>query len=127
MNGQVVINKSLKMVLPTVASDLSYDALEEVQDGTSGWMAFEKATPSTGIYTVKNAGKSKTKVLRWEIGDMTAGQTATLKVKACGSIKLSAACDSIQYLSGPWSITYTDENGVTQKSNGRVNVTVTCP
>jgi hypothetical protein len=101
------------------------------QGGTSGWTTLATGTPlftDTGNVSHKKAGRSSTEIITWQIGNMSANQTVTLDVQVCGDIKKSAVCDSIQYLSGPWSVTYNDENGITHKSDysGRVTVTVTC-
>jgi hypothetical protein len=101
------------------------------QGGTSGWTTFNGASQTAGTWEIykTTTGKSSTKVLRWKIGDMTAGQEETLLVTVKGSIKPSAVCGSIQYLSGPWSATYSTDGGATfQKSDytDRVFVTVTC-
>ena len=53
---------------------------------------------------------------------------ANLLVNVDGNIPASAACDSIRYLSGPWSAVY-DAGAGAQKSDytGRVSIQVTCP
>ncbi|HIH19922.1 TPA: hypothetical protein HA244_01500 [Candidatus Micrarchaeota archaeon] len=97
------------------------------QGGTSGWTNFANYSQSTGSVNVRFNRKNE--VLRWIIGDMISGQEETLLVTLSGQISRRAACNSTQYLSGPWSTTYSLDGGanfVKSDYTGRVSVTVTC-
>jgi len=98
------------------------------QGGTSGWTSFVSATSSTGSAEVRKQNK-KTSVLLWTIGDMSAGDEATLLVKVSGTVKPGTPDGTELFLSGAWSAKYTDSDNNVQKSDytGRVSVTVTNP
>lgn len=97
----------------------------KAQGGTNGWAPMTGAVPSTGSVAIRNNNKNQ--VLTWNLS-MASGATATLLVTVNGKIPATAVCDSIRYLSGPWSAVY-DTGGGAQKSDytGRVSVQVTCP
>jgi hypothetical protein len=66
-------------------------------------------------------------VLTWNL-NMANGTTETILVNVDGKIPAKTACDSIRFLSGPWSAVYNTGTGA-QKSDytGRVSIQVTCP
>jgi len=80
--------------------------------------------PSKGTVALRKNNKND--VLTWTL-DMPNGTTETLLVNVDGKIPASAVCDSIRYLSGPWSAVYDAGSGA-QKSDytGRVSIQV-CP
>jgi len=147
----LVINSSCEGVV-TIASDLAsgngtpppgytgdwefrikVKACEDVtnvsaQGGTSGWTSFVSATPDIGSTEIRKQNK-KTSVLLWTIGDMSAGDEATLLVKVSGTVKPGALDGTELFLSGAWSAKYTDSDSIVQKSDytGRVSVVVTNP
>lgn len=97
----------------------------KAQGGSNGWApAFEWVQSKGSVVQRKN---NKNDVLTWTL-DMPTGSTETLLVKVDGKIPAPAICDSIRYLSGPWSAVY-DAGAGSQKSEytGRVSVQVTCP
>jgi hypothetical protein len=97
----------------------------KAQGGSNGWAPMTSYVPSAGVIAVRP--NKKNEVLVWNL-DMPSGTTETLLVNVNGSIPASAVCDSIRYLSGPWSAVYDAGSGA-QKSEytGRVSIQVTCP
>lgn len=97
----------------------------KAQGGSNGWAPMTSKVASKGSVVIKQ--NKKNEVLTWTL-DMANGTTETLLVNVDGNIPASAACDSIRYLSGPWSAVY-DAGGGAQKSDytGRVSIQVTCP
>ena len=95
------------------------------QGGTNGWAPMTGSSASTGTVAVRN--NKKNQVLLWNIGHMNAGDNQTLDVTVAG--KTAAYCDALEFLSGPWSTTFSTDGGSTfTKSDytGRVSITVTC-
>ena len=97
----------------------------KAQGGSNGWAPMTSKVASKGSVVIKQ--NTKNEVLTWTL-DMANGTTETLLVNVDGNIPASAACDSIRYLSGPWSAVY-DAGAGAQKSDytGRVSIQVTCP
>ena len=97
----------------------------KAQGGSNGWAPMTSYVPSKGSVSVRNNNRNQ--VLTWNL-NMLNGTTETLLVTVNGQIPASAVCDSIRYLSGPWSAVYNAGSG-SQKSayTGRVSVQVTCP
>jgi hypothetical protein len=97
----------------------------KAQGGSNGWAPMTTFVPSTGSVQVRNNNKNQ--VLTWTL-DMPSGSTETILVNVDGKIPPTAVCDSIRYLSGPWSAVYDAGSGA-QKSDytGRVSIQVTCP
>jgi hypothetical protein len=97
----------------------------KAQGGSNGWAPMTSNVPSTGTVAVRLNNKNQ--VLTWNL-DMAQGTTETILVNVDGKIPAKTACDSIRYLSGPWSAVYNAGAGA-QKSEytGRVSVQVTCP
>lgn len=97
----------------------------KAQGGSNGWAPMTSNVPSTGGVQVRLNNKNQ--VLTWTL-DMADGATETILVNVDGKIPAKTACDSIRYLSGPWSAVYDVGTGA-QKSEytGRVSVQVTCP
>jgi len=95
------------------------------QGGSNGWAPMVSFAPSGGAVTVRN--NKKNQVLTWNIGDMLDGAEASLLITVSGTT--GATCDSVQYLSGPWSAMASTDGGATfTKSDytGRVSLTVSC-
>ena len=96
------------------------------QGGSNGWAGVTDASPDTGSVAVRKQTKKNT-IHLWTIGDMTGGQVANLDVTVDGPIPNSAPDCQIRFLNGPWSATYSTDDGATfQKSeySGRVTVSV---
>ena len=97
------------------------------QGGTSGWTDYTLTTffPTVGSAAIRKQNR-KTTTLLWTIGDMTAGDSATLLVTVHGKVRPGTSSGTELFLSGPWSSTFTDLLGVTQKSTytGRVSIEV---
>jgi hypothetical protein len=101
----------------------------KVQGGTNGWAPMTGYLESTGDVSVKE--NKKNQVLTWML-DIANGETETLAVTVCGSIKPSTPYDSILFLSGAWSAVYDDDDDpvtpdVKTEYTGRVSITVTEP
>jgi hypothetical protein len=97
----------------------------KAQGGSNGWAPMTGYVPSKGSVEVRQNNKNQ--VLSWFL-DMPTGTTETLLVTVSGHIPASAVCDSIRYLSGPWSAVYNPGTGaVKSEYTGRVSITVTCP
>jgi len=97
----------------------------KAQGGSNGWAPMTAYLQSKGSVGVRL--NQKNQVLTWNL-NMLNGTTETILVTVNGNIPASAVCDSIRYLSGPWSAVYNAGSGP-QKSayTGRVSVQVTCP
>jgi hypothetical protein len=97
----------------------------KAQGGSNGWAPMTTFVASKGSVAVRNNNKNQ--VLTWNL-DMPSGTTETILVNVDGKIPQSAVCDSIRYLSGPWSAVY-DPGAGSMKSDytGRVSIQVTCP
>lgn len=97
----------------------------KAQGGSNGWAPMTGFVASKGTVAVRNNNRNQ--VLTWNL-NMPNGTTETLLVTVDGKIPPSAVCDSIRYLSGPWSAVYNPGTG-SQKSEytGRVSIQVTCP
>lgn len=97
----------------------------KAQGGSNGWAPMTSYLQSKGGVSLRYNNRNQ--VLTWNL-DMPNGTTETILVTVNGKIPASASCDSIRYLSGPWSAVY-DAGGGPQKSayTGRVSVQVTCP
>jgi hypothetical protein len=97
----------------------------KAQGGTNGWAPMTDYVPSKGTVAVRYNNKNQ--VLTWNL-DMPSGTTETLLVTVDGHIPASAACESLRYLSGPWSAVYNPGTGAVKSDyTGRVTVTVACP
>jgi hypothetical protein len=98
----------------------------KAQGGSNGWAPIVgQPVVSAGSAVIKP--NKNNQIVVWNL-DMPSGSTHTILVNVDGKIPRSAACESIRYLSGPWSAVY-DAGAGSQKSDytGRVSVTVTCP
>lgn len=96
------------------------------QGGTNGWAPMTGYSRSTGSVVVRD--NKKNQVLLWNIGNMNAGDDQTLDVTVKGTT--AAYCGALEFLSGPWSTTFSTDGGSTfTKSDytGRASITVTCP
>ena len=97
----------------------------KAQGGSNGWAPMTTYLQSKGsVYVRLN---QKNQLLTWNL-DMPNGTTETILVTVNGKIPASAVCDSIRYLSGPWSAVYNPGGGSLKSPyTGRVSVQVTCP
>jgi len=96
------------------------------QGGSNGWAGVTGALTEDGSVTVRKQTKKNT-IHLWTIGDMTDGQVANLDFTVNGPIPDSAPDCQIRFLNGPWSATFSLDEGVTfEKSDysGRVTVSV---
>lgn len=97
----------------------------KAQGGSNGWAPASSAVPSKG--TVAWRYNNRNQVLTWNL-DMPNGTTETLLVTVDGHIPASADCESIRFLSGPWSAVYDAGAGAVKSDyTGRVSVQVSCP
>ncbi|HWR53225.1 MAG TPA: hypothetical protein VN428_19115 [Bryobacteraceae bacterium] len=81
------------------------------QGGANGWSTVTSWAPSVG-HADPWKDQRKNTVLRWYIGDMVQGATATMNVAMDGTIK---SCPNTLNISGPWSATYTNSAGLATK------------
>ena len=100
------------------------------QGGTNGWAALDGRSAYSlitdfGDAAIRKANK-KTDVILWSIGDMTAGQTATLSVPLSGSIPTKTPDCQVRYLSGSWSALFSTDGINFEKTDytGRVSIQV---
>jgi hypothetical protein len=98
----------------------------KAQGGSNGWAPMVgQPVPSKGAVALRYNNRNQ--VLTWNL-DMPSGTTETLLVTVNGHIPASAVCNSIRYLSGPWSAVYNPGTGaVKSEYTGRVSIQVTCP
>lgn len=95
------------------------------QGGKNAWTGATFGAPSVGSVTLRKATGGKNEVSIWNIGSMTAGQTATLPVAVSGSIKPSTPCGTVLGLLGSWSAITTSTDYGTLKSDYTGTTTVT--
>jgi hypothetical protein len=104
----------------------------KIQGGSNGWTDNTQTTASsTGgsneLLNVKN--NKKNSVITWT-GDIAQGETVSIDVEVCGTIKSNAACGTVLFLNGPWSAAFTDPDTllpVKTDYTGRLTIEVTCP
>jgi len=100
------------------------------QGGTNGWAPLANNRdellslhPSAGTSAKVRKANKQADIILWTIGDMLAGDDATLGVDLTGSIKNVADCQML-FLSGPWSAMHSTDGFVFAKTDytGRVFV-----
>ena len=101
----------------------------KVQGGSNGWTDPTKTSAAAdGTVSVKtNKGGAQT--ITW-FTDLPNASCKEILVTVDGKIPNSALCDSIRFLSGPWSAVYDTGDGLGARKSeytGRVSATVTCP
>lgn len=96
----------------------------KVQGGTNGWATNTVLSASPGSYSIKN--NKKNQVITWNMDSLNAGQDADLVLQIDGTIKAGTPSGTVLGLTGPWSVVYSTDGGVTsQKSEYTGTVTVT--
>jgi len=117
------------------AFDVKVHACEDLkgvtaQGGTNGWAQLldrseDSLITDFGDAVIRKANK-KTDVILWTIGDMIAGQTATLSVALSGSIPRNTPDCQVRYLSGAWSAIFSTDGINFEKTDytGRVSIYV---
>jgi hypothetical protein len=98
----------------------------KAQGGSNAWATTSVGDPSTGDVSLKKTGKNNV-VTTWTMDSLGKGQDATLLLTINGTIKPNTASGTVLGLTGPWSVVYSTDGGVTyQKSDytGAVTVTV---
>ncbi len=101
------------------------------QGGTNGWALLVNRSsaslhPSGSTTAEIRKSNKKADVILWRIGDMTAGQTETLRVDLSGTIPRDTPDCQIRYLSGAWSALFSLDGINFQKTDytGRVSIQV---
>jgi hypothetical protein len=97
----------------------------KAQGGDNGWASDSVGSPSAGDISIKT--NKKNQVITWTMDSLGAGADATLDLTITGTIKPNTPSGTVLGLTGPWSVTYSTDGGVTyQKSayTGEVTVTV---
>ena len=90
------------------------------QGGTSAWTTISGILPSADTSVTTSGKGGGNVIIKWKIGDMPPGATATLNVNLSGLIKAGTPVGSILGLNGNWSATsagaktdYTDKITIT--------------
>jgi len=97
----------------------------KAQGGSNAWATTLFGLPSVGDLSLKSTGKNN-QVATWTMSSLDAGQDATLLLNITGTIKAKTASGTVLGLTGPWSVVYSTDGGVTyQKSDYTGSVTVT--
>lgn len=87
------------------------------QGGANGWAPVTGSSADTGFVAVRKTTNKNT-ILLWTIGNMIAGQDATLTVTVTGTIKAGTPSGTVLGLSGAWSSTFTDPTTGLQAQSG---------
>ena len=99
------------------------------QGGTNGWAPLVDRSAllitDTGDAVIRKANK-KNETILWTIGDMVAGQDATLTIPLSGSIPDRTPDCQVRYLSGPWSALFSTDAINFEKTDytGRVSIQI---
>jgi hypothetical protein len=104
----------------------------KIQGGSNGWTDNTQTQASAsggsnGDLVIKNNNKNS--VITWT-GDIAQGETVSIDVTVCGTIKAKTACGTVLFLNGPWSAAFTDPDTllpVKTDYTGRLTIEVTCP
>jgi hypothetical protein len=107
----------------------------KVQGGSNGWAPVptpyvDNISVSAGAFAVRTNNKNQ--VITWTV-TIADGATETIDVTVDGTVPAGAVCDSVRFLSGPWSAVYNlpaddpDIGPIKSSYTGRVSLTVTCP